>query len=91
MAVIQLEVPEHLVVTKKRQRNRRQHGKGQGTNRTVTPEVREWLNECVKNHWFFCQPFQQGKWDPRQYGDPNRLLINFFDPKDAALFKLTWI
>lgn len=53
--------------------------KGVGTFMTASPEVREWLKNSIKNHWYF-------------YTDKNTtgLWIAFHDKKDALLWKLTW-
>lgn len=46
---------------------------------TGTAELKEWLKEFTKDHWYFCQ------------GDsPDQLKIAFHGKQDAVLFKLTW-
>lgn len=47
---------------------------------TGTEEIKSWLRETVKSHWFFVE-------DRRRY----ELSIAFHNPKEAALFKLAWL
>ena len=58
--------------------NRHKKGQGTGTLRTATPEVREWLKNNIKNHWYFFED-KSGK-----------LYIAFCEKKDAMLWKLAW-
>ena len=44
---------------------------------TATKEVREWLNQSTLDHWYFVTLGTE-------------LFVEFCNPKDALLFKMSW-
>lgn len=55
----------------------RRSGKILGTSVTATQEVRDWLKNQIKNHWFF-------------YEQNGGLWIAFCNKNDAMMWKLAW-
>ena len=50
-----------------------------GTSYTLTVEVKEWLRDMIKNHWYL--------YEHRELGG---LHIAFHNREDAMLYKLVW-
>ena len=58
---------------------RKSNAKRNGTHFTVVPEVKSWLQNMIKSHWYL--------YEHRQHGG---LWIAFHDHNDAMKYKLAW-
>ena len=56
---------------------RKRFKKPGSTSHTAVKEVRDWLQTCIKHHWFF-------------YEQNGGLWIAFCDKNDAMIWKLAW-
>ena len=98
MSVVTFIVPAEHAVKKRRSRKNRE-SKVAPTRQTVSIEMKAWLQECVKTHWFLHEPIQRQYYKndahshKLDYKAKNNYLlhISFQDPGAAALFKLTWL
>ena len=78
MSVDSFPVNPELWIAKRPRRLKKSHPSQRfSIQNTVNPEVKQWIKESVKHHWYLFEV--QGK-----------LHIAFHNSNDAMLFKLTW-